>query len=231
MAPHRFTLADCALPGSPTHHAERVEACVGYTTVMVATENDYHSRGLIAITVCDDSWFHITRNMVREVVSQWLGTPQSDIDVEFYPPKGFLILLALPDLRDRALSANSGILIGHAKLQLFPWSRMASAEASKLFFKVRLCVEGIPHHARQEAAVRRLLPNDALLECIDYNYHNDIDANYCCIIIWARDSDLIALEGSLRLEELQDRPHAAWHFADESTVCGAHRRAQGQCTC
>jgi hypothetical protein len=58
------------------------------------------------------------------------------------PPKGFLLLLSTPTLRDRGLS------IDRVMLQLIPWTCMAGAEAAKLSFKVRIFIEGILHHAR-----------------------------------------------------------------------------------
>jgi hypothetical protein len=114
---------------------------------MVATENDYHSRGMIAIKVCDDPWFHLMRDDVGEAFRKWLGIPQRDIEVDFFLGKGFLVLMPSPSHRDSIISANTGISIGQAKLQLLPWARMARAESIDLPFKVRLCIEGIPHHA------------------------------------------------------------------------------------
>jgi hypothetical protein len=58
--------------------------------------------------------------------------------VDFFPPKGFLLLLPSPNLRDQALSCNDDVSIGHAKLQLLPWALLVGAEAAKLSFKVRL---------------------------------------------------------------------------------------------
>lgn len=90
-------------------------------------------------------------------MGKWLGIPHRDIGVEFCPPKGFLLLLPSPAIRDRALSSNAGVAVGRAKLQ----TRLAGAETAKLSFKVRLCVEGVPHHARQLSTLRQLLfPKD-----------------------------------------------------------------------
>jgi hypothetical protein len=58
---------------------------------MVATENDYHSRGLITISVCNDPWFRVTREAVQETVGRWLDLPRRDVDIDFYPPKGYLL--------------------------------------------------------------------------------------------------------------------------------------------
>jgi hypothetical protein len=92
------------------------------------------------------------------------GRPPHGIGVELSPPKGFLLLLPTPDIRHHVLTANAGLAVGRAKLQLMPWTRLAGVEAAKLQFWVRVCIEGIPHHACQEATVKQLLPQSTLLE-------------------------------------------------------------------
>jgi hypothetical protein len=68
---------------------------------------------------------------VAYAFGKWLGTPRRDVAVHFYPSIGFLVLLPTPTLRDCALSANSGLTVGHAKWQLLPGTRMAGADALK----------------------------------------------------------------------------------------------------
>jgi hypothetical protein len=111
----------------------------------------YHSCCLIAVAICEDPWYRITRDAVQEAVGRRLEIPQGDVVVDFFPPQGFLLLLPEPGLRDRALSSNGGLAVGRAKLQLLPWMRKAGAEAAKLPFRVRLCIEGLPPHARRES--------------------------------------------------------------------------------
>jgi hypothetical protein len=67
---------------------------------MVAMENDYHARGVIAFSISDDPWAHISREAVQEAVGQCLGMPHRDIEVEFFPSKGFLVLLPTPVVCD-----------------------------------------------------------------------------------------------------------------------------------
>jgi hypothetical protein len=82
MAPHRFVLPAGSRPGSPSSRAERIEPCVAYTPAMVATENEYHARGLIAISICEDPWFRVTRDAVQDVVGRWLEIPRCDVGVD-----------------------------------------------------------------------------------------------------------------------------------------------------
>jgi hypothetical protein len=83
---------------------------------MVVLENDNHARGLIAMVVCDDPWYRLTRDMIGESISLWLGIPRREIDVEFFLPKGYLLLLPLPSLQDRVLDCNIGLVVSQAKI-------------------------------------------------------------------------------------------------------------------
>jgi hypothetical protein len=147
-------------------------------------------------------WFHLTRDDVGEAFRKWLGGPQRDIEVDFFPGKGFLVLMPSPSHHDSILLANNGIFIEQAKLQLLPWTRMNGAESIELPFKIHLCIEGIPHHACQASTVRQLLPPSTLFESINLHYRNNIDAQCCCIVVWTRDPITIAKEAGLWLEEI-----------------------------
>jgi hypothetical protein len=104
MVTHRFLHHERAQPGLPEQRPDRAEVVVEYLAELMAAEHDYHSRGVIAIKVCEDPWFHVSRDEVCKAMGAWLGVPCRDIDVEFFPTKGFLVLLPTTAIRDKALS-------------------------------------------------------------------------------------------------------------------------------
>jgi hypothetical protein len=120
MTSHHFLLRDSAMPGLPTQRLDKAEVVVKYTAELVAVENDYHSRGVTDILICDDPWFHVSWDAVRKAIRAWLSVPRRDIEVEFYSAKGFLVLLPMPAIRDRALSLSVRFTIGQVKLHLMP---------------------------------------------------------------------------------------------------------------
>jgi hypothetical protein len=61
---------------------------------MLATENDYHSRGLIAVAVCDDPWYRVMRSE-RLPGGGW--TFISETWASTFAPKG--VSTAAPDAR------------------------------------------------------------------------------------------------------------------------------------
>jgi hypothetical protein len=54
MANHHTSTDDQPRPVSPSRRLEKTDACVPFSPAMLATENTFHSRGLIAIAICDD---------------------------------------------------------------------------------------------------------------------------------------------------------------------------------
>jgi hypothetical protein len=119
-----------------------------YTVEMAAAENDYHSRGLIAIVVCGDPCYNLTWEMVKEAKGWWLGVPHARHQHGFFSHRRVFCCCSL------CQASKTESLVGQARIQLLPWTRLIGVEASKLPFKVRLCIEGIPHHARQVATIR-----------------------------------------------------------------------------
>jgi hypothetical protein len=61
---------------------------------------------------------------------------------------------------------------------------------------------------------------------------NDGKASYYCAVVWVQNPDDIAKEGVLCLEEIPDRPPAAWHFVDPGTADLSHPYQMPlTCTC
>jgi hypothetical protein len=63
MIPHCLVLHDRGRLGSPSHRAD-AKFMVECSTDMVAAENEFHSCGIIAISIYDDLWYHLTRDAV-----------------------------------------------------------------------------------------------------------------------------------------------------------------------
>jgi hypothetical protein len=60
------------------------------------------------------------------------------------------------------------------------FSPIVNAKATKLPFKVRLCLEGVPLHTRQVATIYQLLPQGSLLEAINHDYRNQAHWEMSC---------------------------------------------------
>jgi hypothetical protein len=76
-----------------------------------------------------------------------------------------------------------------------------------------------------KATIRWLLLQGSLLEGFNSHFRNDKEVACCCVIVWSRNPNEFALERVKCLEELQNRPRVAWHFADPVEANGRRPRA------
>lgn len=112
----------------------------------------------------------------------------------------FLLHFEQPDHRNAAL--GRGLLTaGRTQIHLMPWSRQFGATASKLKYRVRVCLEGIPSHAANAETIAKLIPPYAFVETIDVETPTEKEKACVCAWVWTVDPDGIAKEGVLRLEE------------------------------
>jgi len=100
------------------------------------------------------------------------------------------------------MALGRGLLAaGRTQIHVMPWTRQFGAAASKLKYRVRVCLEGIPSHAAQVETIAKLFPSSAFVEIIDTETPTEKEKACVCVWIWTVDPDGIAKEGVLRLEE------------------------------
>jgi len=83
-----------------------------------------------------------------------------------------------------------------------PWTRQFGAKAtSKLKYRVRVCIEGVPAHAVDIDTISKLFSAETVIDRIDTEKKREEE--WACIYVWitTKDPDSIAIEGTLRLEE------------------------------
>src|SRR6185312_13623617 len=91
---------------------------------------------------------------------------------------------------------------GRTRLHLMPWTRQCGAvSASKLLYRVRVCIEGIPAHAASVETASKLFQAPTFVESIDLEISTEDERVCLCVWIWTADPDCIALQGLLSLEE------------------------------
>ncbi|CAL4996949.1 unnamed protein product [Urochloa decumbens] len=83
-----------------------------------------------------------------------LGVPEHELVVEGLSQAKFLLRFGSPALRNAALAVpGRAFQAGNCALNIMPWSRRIGASVGKLRFRARVCLEGVPRHARNSAAV------------------------------------------------------------------------------
>ncbi|CAN6229270.1 unnamed protein product [Urochloa humidicola] len=95
------------------------------------------------------------------------------------------------------------IQISHVRLQLLPWKRQvgARAELFKFYYHVRLCIEGVPVHARHPEVVASLFPRPSFVDDLECDMEKAKEEECYRLWIWTSDPAAIATTGTLHVEE------------------------------
>jgi hypothetical protein len=154
-----------------------------------------------------------------------LGLDPELLLVSPYVPDCFIIEIPSPIHRAAVLGWSRGICIGNRRHQLRLWMQMLTEVMSAtLCFKVRVCFEAVPPHARQLSPVGCLLPPEMPLERVDNNPLEERERGCFSIIAWTHDPTSIATYGMLRLESIAGRPETHWHLDGLGRPRGRHTR-------
>jgi hypothetical protein len=136
---------------------------------------------------------------------------------------GSTFLLSFEDQHEWNSCLRMGFLeFGFFRFRLMPWTRQVSASVvSKLLFRVRLCIEGVPAHLRHESLLGSLFPPTAFID-EEVCEMEKLEEEECARMwLWTSDPDNIAITGTLLAEELTVLPEE--HYADG----GAHMVEEG----
>ncbi|XP_025827103.1 uncharacterized protein LOC112902307 [Panicum hallii] len=107
---------------------------------------------------------------------------RGEVVVSRHQPQPFLLKFANRRLTEEA-AAMRYIKHHGVVLNVRPWRSLEAALGAAMFFRVRLCLEGIPVHAWNPEIVERLIGRSCALECIDTNLLHPDDTR--TIDVWA----------------------------------------------
>lgn len=98
------------------------------------------------------------------------------------------------------------------------------AELSRFKFQVRLCIEGVPRHARQHETVASLFPPSSLIDDEPCDVEKPEEEECLRLWLWTTKPENIAMAGILDLEELITLPQE--NYADHLYDLGVHSKVQ-----
>jgi len=129
-----------------------------------------------------------------------LRIPEHSLQVSKLRFATFLVRFEAQAQRNAALGREV-LVVGRTRLHLMPWTRQFGASACRLFYRVRVCIEGVPPHAEQMEVVSQLFDRRTFVECVDHEKASEDER--ACFCIWVRtgDPDAIPRDGTLQLEE------------------------------
>lgn len=152
--------------GHHTKRPKRVMACASSTSALAVDEAKFSRCGVVSVYPAGEHR-SATTDEVRVAIETQLLVPSSEMVVSMYPPTGFLVLFSDYRLRDHAIVDSHGVNLGGLILHFRPWSSDEGAANAHLPFKMRLCLEGVPPHARQPDTLKQLFDPATLIEGID----------------------------------------------------------------
>lgn len=114
---------------------------------MLERVRDLQARTVIAVTLEEGK--RPSADAVAEVFGEALGLEPGLFAVSTINSSCFLIELPLLEHHAVALGWDDVLLIiDNVRHHLMPWTQASQAEPAHLYFKVQICIEGVPPHAR-----------------------------------------------------------------------------------
>ncbi|CAL5086217.1 unnamed protein product [Urochloa decumbens] len=188
------------IPGESWRRPDRVLACAARTSDIREAERDLKLHALVAVQL--DARVRLTCDAVHQDALHQLRIPQRVLQVTRISASTFLLRFQSPELRTSTLARRT-LAAGRTSLHLMIWGRQVSAAAARghLFYRARICLEGVPDHAHHVESVLHLLPRQSFVEQIDYVRKREDEKGCFILWIWCKDPDGIAVLGSLQIEE------------------------------
>ncbi|CAN6164517.1 unnamed protein product [Urochloa humidicola] len=165
-------------PGAPHVRPDRVEATAPVTKEMVHDLWNLLTYGVIAVATGPRP----SRYRLAKALSVALHTNTTEMRISLYPPEGFLVVFSSACRRDAALRLRPDFKVDGTLIQFMPWTDMSHAAAApNLRYKARLCIEGVPEHARHLDTVAKLVDPTTLMERLDLHTRTERDSACCCV--------------------------------------------------
>lgn len=188
------------IPGESWRRPNNVVACAARISAVREAERDLLLHALVAVQ--RDAHARLTCDGVHHDALQQLRIPPHALQVSRISPSVFLLRFQSSEIRNSA-QARQELAAGHSMLHLMPWSRQVGAAGAlgRLYYRARVCLEGVPDHAHNIESVLHLLPKQAFVEDIDHEYRTDDEKGCFILWIWCKDPDSIDVGGTLQIEE------------------------------
>ncbi|PUZ57260.1 hypothetical protein GQ55_5G415500 [Panicum hallii var. hallii] len=186
-------------PGAPERRVECITACTAWSGALWEAEREVEIHGLVAVQL--DARVHLTYGAMRRDVLRQLRIPEHELMVTHLKTAWFLLRFESPHLHNVAL-ATRVLPASRTSLWLMPWTKQVSAKSSSLFYRVRVCIEGLPSHAHRIETITPLFKAPTFIDTVDPERQRDEEIGCFYLWLWTSDLDVIAKEGVLQIVEL-----------------------------
>jgi hypothetical protein len=121
---------------------------------------------------------------IASLLADKLRLEGRDISVTLHQPEPYIIRFENPDHAAAAMVSNKGLLRGRGiDICLRRWRSLSHALGFRFFYRVKLCLDGIPDHAWTSAIVERVIGHRCALHTIITDLVQPEDSRH--IELWA----------------------------------------------
>ncbi|CAN6374364.1 unnamed protein product [Urochloa humidicola] len=188
-------------PGDTSLRPRAVLAAAPRTQAIRDEERDLELHTLVAVQ--RDAHVPLTCADVLRDAPRQLRIPQYELGVEGLSKATFLLRFASPAARNAALAIRS-FAVANSELNIMPWSRRIGARVGKLRYRARVCLEGVPRHARNAAAIAQLFSNPSFVDEVNCPVEKE-EARFCFNVwVWTDAPTDLACKVLIHLDRVLD---------------------------
>ncbi|CAN6303338.1 unnamed protein product [Urochloa humidicola] len=123
---------------------------------------------------------------IEELLTEQLDLRRGDITITVHQPEPYLIRFESSEHCTQA--KEKGRFTGHSiDICLRQWRSLTHALGMRIFYRVRLCLDGIPTHAWTPEIVERVIGNRCVLQCINTDLVQPRDTRHIDLWAWTAD--------------------------------------------
>ncbi|EEE64136.1 hypothetical protein OsJ_18968 [Oryza sativa Japonica Group] len=176
------------IPGLPNQRPAVGYATVPMTELMQHELERLHYHG--ALISAEVEGQETSPREVARALTQQVGIPISDLRVTRHHPEDFFVFFDFPE--GQAAAARRGfITLDGGRFTITPWSADRHVHHPNWWFRVRLCLEGLPQYAWNRAGLEGVMGPICLFDRIE---HKSVQWQNTAIFscwMWMRNPDLL----------------------------------------
>ncbi|CAO2152146.1 unnamed protein product [Urochloa humidicola] len=196
-------------PGDTSLRPQAVLAGAARTQQVREEERALELYTLVAVQ--RDSRVPLTCEEVLRDTPQQLGVPEQEMAVEGMSKAVFLLRFGSLQIRNTAM-ATPYIQVGGCVLK---WSRRIGASVGRFRYRSRVCLEGVPRHARNAAAVAQLFSAPSYINEVDCTVEKEEEKFCFTVWVWMAVPHDLVLQGTLQIQEPDDFPDEQLYGMDD----------------
>lgn len=162
---------------------------------------------------------------VAEAIRHRFGLRREDVVVSLHHPESFLLKFSCKQTRDRVCDAQK---FHHEALEIHvrPWRSVSHTFSAAMFFRVHLCLEGLPVFAWTPEVVERIVSRKCSLHAIEGASTSREDTRTINLWAWTSNPSLIPKVAWVTFtlqEDVSRRPETSSHLPEKLKRGLTHR--------